>query len=133
MKSLVGIKGGSDATYFEVLAEQHSTFTDYPSIKDGRALHYDDPEYWQHKTTRQRKARVLTVTGNAVSCESTIKDMGLGASAVGPNTVYVYAANDKIRASERAAEIGRHTSKAKKASSAENGKKGGRPRKPAHK
>jgi len=129
MRSFIGLEGGHDATYFAVVGEREGEYTDYPSIKNGTRLHFVHPEYWEHKTRRTRAARELIITGNAVSCESTLQDMGYGAAAVGPTTVYVYAADDPVRARESAATLGRVKSERKAAASRRNGRLGGRPRK----
>lgn len=92
------IEGGQDETYYKVVhaSDNLINFTDYPSINDGKQLHFkfgwsDDEakEYWSHKVTRNRLAVQLTVTGNAVSCESALVRCGYNAHAINPTTVIV--------------------------------------------
>jgi hypothetical protein len=46
----------------------------YPSIRpDGSEANFCDPDYWQHKQTRQRRILPITCTGNAVILESKIR------------------------------------------------------------
>jgi hypothetical protein len=85
------IKGGSDATYFEVVhvSDQIVSYSDYPSIKDGKLMSWTESEWWKYKVKRTRQAIQLTVTGNAVCCEGELKEMGYEAAAINPNCVMV--------------------------------------------
>jgi len=90
MQRIIGKEGGAGSTYYKVLGiEGKGETTSYPSIKDGRRLHWADPEYWKHKVKVKRQAIRLVVTGNAVAAESALKDAGHDCLAVGPTTVDV--------------------------------------------
>lgn len=85
------IEGGEQGTYYCVVhvADQLVKYTDFPSVKKGVELHYDDTDYWKYKTPRVRQAIQLTVTGNAVCCESALREMGYDAHAIQPTVVMV--------------------------------------------
>jgi hypothetical protein len=96
INNLIGLKGGKDETFFEILAVQEAEIIRYPSIKDGQELSYplcgtekEHEEYWNHKQKTVSKGYHLIVTGNAVSCEDTLKSMNYNAFASGPNLVEV--------------------------------------------
>lgn len=68
--------------------------SDYPSIRpDGSLAHWDEPDYWQHKTERKRMTVRVAVSGNAVCAESFIKKAGYEAIAISPCTVDIYVNN----------------------------------------
>lgn len=91
ISTLIGLEGGSDATWYKILTEEGRGKTKYyPSLKDGKALHYDDPNYWQYKTERERETVRLIVAGNPVSAESELARRGYRALAIGPTTLDVY-------------------------------------------
>lgn len=101
MSGLLGLEGGHDSTWYKVVhvADRPQPYTDYPSIKDGVEIHWhfedaipepgNPSEYWAHKVKRTRQALHLTVTGNAVSAESALKERGYDAHAIEPTTVMV--------------------------------------------
>lgn len=97
--SLIGLRGGKDGTYFEVIAETGRGKTKYyPSIKDGKVLSYplcgtqaEHDDYFAHKVEQERETIRLTVSGNAICAESAIREAtGHLAMAIGPNTVDIY-------------------------------------------
>lgn len=101
MQNLIGLKGGQDATYFEVIDVRESQIPRYPSVVNGKELHLlDAPSveyYFKHKRTVTVPGYVCTVAGNAVAAEDKIAQaMGDGWSslAVGPNTVHLWRESD---------------------------------------
>jgi len=90
-------EGGENGTYFKVVhvSDQITSFTDFPSIKDGKQLRYDHPDYWKYKTRRTRQALQLTVTGNAVTCERILKEAGYDAHAIQSSVVMIVLPDSK--------------------------------------
>jgi hypothetical protein len=92
--NFVGLKGGTDATFFEVIGQDKTNFTDFPAYDEaGNILKYSqcpNAEYYmERKRERTRPAYILTVAGNAISCESALREQGHDAANTGPNTVFV--------------------------------------------
>jgi hypothetical protein len=138
VQALIGKEGGRDGTFWAILGIEGTGEAEYyPSIDDdGSELSSFDKGldyYMAHKVTRTRFAIRLTVSGNAVSVESYIRQtLGCNAGAIGPNTVDVYVNESytiKDYMAEKGAKGGSAKTDAKRKASAENGKKGGRPKK----
>ena len=97
MKKLIGMKGGQDSTYFEVLESvKVDNIVWHPSIKDGVEIKYtlcgteeEHKEYWANKQEVIYLGYRLLVAGNAVSAEMALQDMGYNATAVSPDTVEI--------------------------------------------
>jgi hypothetical protein len=101
MKRLIGLKGGNDATYFEVLDVKETTVKIYPSIKDGKVMSALETglshDFFKHKKEVAVLGYFATVAGNAVCAAEGIKDtLGIGykAIAVNPNCVEIYSCTD---------------------------------------
>jgi hypothetical protein len=93
--TLIGSKGGHDATYWEILGIAGEGETEYyPSIgADGQEIPYrlgHDAEYWAHKTRRTRRTVRLIVAGNPISAESYCKDLGYRCFAASATTLDIY-------------------------------------------
>ncbi len=101
MKKLIGLKGGSDATYFDVLGIKETVVKAYPSIKNGKVQSpldvAMDAEFFKHKKEVSVPGYYAVVSGNAVSAEVYIME-ALGdkfkAMAVNPNCVQIWAVAD---------------------------------------
>jgi hypothetical protein len=99
-KKLVGLKGGSDATFFEVLQVLPATITTYPSVKDGKLVSWaemDSNDLMKYKKKITIDGYNATVTGNAVMAEKMIEKAlndECSAFAIGPNTVQIYKKSD---------------------------------------
>lgn len=136
ISEVIGLEGGSDATWFKVLGEEGRIKTEYyPAVVGGKEKGWSDfdtlEEYMAAKVTREREAIRLTVAGNAVAAEDTVRvALGCHAAATGPTTVDVYPGTpDPFRPASAAAILGSSTSEAKSEAARRNGRKGGRPRK----
>ncbi|MDD3921445.1 MAG: hypothetical protein PHO41_09770 [Eubacteriales bacterium] len=102
MKNIMGLEGGSNATWFKVLAIQDTTVKVYPSIKDGKVLSvlevgFSD-DFWKYKKEVAVKGHYAIVQGNAVCAAEGILDV-LGwddykAVAVAPTFVEIYSCAD---------------------------------------
>lgn len=121
MKNIIGLKGGSDATFFEVLDVKETTVKIYPSIKNGKVLSplevALDEEFFKHKKEVAIPGHYAVVAGNAVCAAEGIKDFLEGAPlekrhdgefaakykaiAVNPNCVEIYAVADYNEQVER--------------------------------
>jgi hypothetical protein len=99
--NIIGLKGGNDSTYFEVLDVKETIVKIYPSIKDGKVLSVLDTgfsaDFWKHKKEVPVPGNYAIVAGNAVCAASGIIG-ALGAAykaiAVSPATVEFYRAAD---------------------------------------
>ncbi len=131
---VVGLEGGSDATWFKVLAEQgRGKSKYYPAIVDGVEKGWSEfrslDDYLAAKVERERETIHLTVAGNPVVAEEAIaRILGCKCLAVSPTTVNAYPDQPFVDASSAAAAMGSATSPTKAAASRENGKRGGRPK-----
>jgi len=114
MEKLIGLKGGSDATYFEVLDVKETTVKIYPSIKDGKVMSALEvglsPDFFKYKKEVAVPGHFATVAGNAVCAAEGIMDFLEGeplekrydgefsakyrAIAVNPNCVEIYSCAD---------------------------------------
>lgn len=101
MENLIGLKGGQDATYFEVLAVKEALLEKYPSVVNGKEQSFFDApstdHYMRHKKTVAIPGMVCTVAGNACSSEYIVGNAlgeGWNALAVGPNTVEAWKDSD---------------------------------------
>lgn len=60
-------------------------------VIDGETIKYGDDRFdWTKKIERQRKTLPLVVSGNAVSAEHYLTQLGIHCLAVGPTTVECY-------------------------------------------
>jgi len=89
---IIGLEGANDGCFFKILAEQWRGETSfYPSIKNGKELTWDHPEYWQHKVERKRETVRVTVTGNPICAEDTVKKIfSCNCLACSPGTLDIY-------------------------------------------
>ena len=134
-KKIVGVKGGTNETFFEILAVENEGETEYyPCIIDGRQVMWSEVDfntYMANKVKRIRRTVRLVVAGNAVSAEDVVRGiLNCNALAIGPTSLDVYPDEpNPFGATAAAATLGRTASKAKADAARRNGKKGGRPRK----
>jgi hypothetical protein len=132
---VIGMEGGSDATWFKVLAESgRGTSKYYPAVVDGVERGWSEfrslDDYLAAKVERERETIRLTVAGNPVVAEDAISQLlGCKVLAAGPATVDVYPDQPLVDPSSAAAALGASTSERKAAAARNNGRKGGRPRK----
>ena len=97
MKKLIGLKGGQDSNFFEIIDSQRvEDIVRYPSIKDGIEINYPlcgtEAEHQEYMDNKQKITYIgyrLTVTGNPISAESVLMDMGYRAVAINPNTIEI--------------------------------------------
>lgn len=99
LKSLVGMRGGKDETFFEIVAVADDSVESpyYPAIDPAtgaelpRAL-FERPleEYLRLKQERRRTAWRIAVAGNAVCAEKTLKDLGYRCLAQSPSLVEIF-------------------------------------------
>lgn len=97
MKKLIGLKGGENGAFFEILDSQKvDNIVRWPSVKDGVEVNYPlggtEAEHDEYMSNKQKVTYIgyrLTVVGNPVSAENVLKDMDYRASAIGPNTVEI--------------------------------------------
>lgn len=99
MKKLIGLKGGSDETFFEIIASQECELVKYPSIKDGKEVKFElgmsESELAEFMANKQKvtyRGHRLTVAGNPVCAEPALQEMGYDAFASTPTTVDIYDA-----------------------------------------
>lgn len=134
ISKVIGLEGGSDATWFKVLAESgRGTTKYYPAVVNGIERGWSEfkslDDYLAHKVEKERETIRLTVTGNPVVAEDAISRLlGCKALATAPNTVDVYPDEPIVDPSSAAAALGSSTSAAKATAARQNGRKGGRPR-----
>jgi hypothetical protein len=108
MKTLIGLTGGENGTFFEVLDVKETTVKIYPSIKEGKVLSVLEvglsQDFWKYKKEVAVPGYYATVAGNAVCAASEITDTldGYKAIAVNPFTVEVYSIADYERGIENA-------------------------------
>jgi len=99
LENLIGLKGGRDATFFEILGEQGRGMTKYyPFVKDGRELSLAEAAYEQDmslKVERERFTIRLLVAGNPISAESALREKGYYALSTTPTTVDIYVKEEK--------------------------------------
>lgn len=100
-ENLVGLKGGSDATFWEVVAVSKPHSTKYwPAMDEqGNEKSYFDfstlEAYAAAKVERRRVTVSLTIAGNPIAAEDEIKQRtGKNCMAVGPNTLQIYVTDD---------------------------------------
>lgn len=96
-KKLLNACGGSEDTFWRIIDIKDGEATRYPSIKNGEEILFTQckcdrqiAEYLKYKTEVVYNAYILTVTGNAVSCEQYLIENGYHAFAVSPNCVEIY-------------------------------------------
>ena len=98
LENLIGLKGGRDETFFEILAVQGRGKTKYwPAIKDGKELSLTETygkmsleEYFSYKVERERETVRFLVAGNPISAESALREKGYCALSTTPTTVDIY-------------------------------------------
>lgn len=132
---VIGLEGGSDATWFKVLTEEgRGSSKYYPAIVDGVERGWSEfaslDDYLAAKVERERETIRLAVAGNPVVAEEAIARMlGCKAFSTTPTTVDVYPNEPFVDPSSAASAMGRATSDRKAEVARRNGRKGGRPRK----
>lgn len=131
---VIGLEGGSNATWFKVLAEQERGKSKYyPAVVNGVEKGWSEfkslDDYLAAKVERERETIRLTVAGNPVVAEEAIaRILGCKALSNSPTTVDVYPEQPFVDPSSGAAALGSMSSAKKAAASRLNGKRGGRPR-----
>ena len=134
---IIGLEGGSDSTWFRVLAESgRGESKYYPAVVDGIVKSYSEfksiDEYFAAKVEQTRSTIQFTVAGNAVCAEDAISNLlGVKALAVSPNTVNVFPDEPLVDTPTAGAALRRVNSPAQQDAARLNGRKGGRPRKTA--
>jgi hypothetical protein len=100
-ENLIGLKGGSDACYWEVVGVSQPHSTKYwPAVdEEGNEKSYfdfPDPESWNAARIEKRRVTVsLTILGNPVAAEDEIERVtGKNCLAIGPNTLEIYVSED---------------------------------------
>lgn len=132
---IIGLEGGSNATWFKVLAESgRGKSKYYPAIVNGVEKGWSEfkslDDYLAAKVERERETIRLTVAGNPVVAEEAIaRILNCKAIATTPTTVDVYPDQPLADPGFAASALGSMTSEKKAAAARENGKRGGRPRK----
>lgn len=135
ISKVVGLEGGSDATWFKVLAEQGRGVSKYyPAIVDGVEKGWSEfkslDDYLAAKVEQERETIRLTVAGNPVVAEEAIaRILGCKAMSTSATTVDVYPEQPFVDSPSAAAALGSMSSEKKAIAARENGKRGGRPRK----
>lgn len=99
-EELIGLKGGHDATYWEVI-DVSAPFSDkyWPAIVDGEEKPWSEfPDFDSYLAAKQERRRVtvrLTILGNPVAAEETIAaKTGKRCLATTPNSLDVYLVAD---------------------------------------
>jgi hypothetical protein len=100
-QELVGLKGGENETFWQVVgvSEPHSTKY-WPGVdEEGREKSWADypdlDSYLQAKQERRRVTVSLTMAGNPISAEEEIRQQtGKNCLAVGPHTLQIYVVED---------------------------------------
>lgn len=92
---LIGLNGGQDATYWEILSEIERGTTKYwPAIVDGEERPYSSfasiDEWHAARVERERMTVRLLVAGNPIAAESALKEQGYRCLATAPNTLEIY-------------------------------------------
>lgn len=135
ISKVIGLEGGSDSTWFKVLAEQERGKSKYyPAVVNGIEKGWSEfkslDDYLAAKVERERETIRLTVAGNPVVAEEAIsRTLGCKAFAIAPTTVDVYPDQPLVDPASGASALGSMTSQKKAVASRANGQRGGRPRK----
>jgi hypothetical protein len=97
MKKLIGLKGGQDATFWEIISSQECELVKYPSIKNGKEVPFtlgmSDAELQEFMANKQKvgyHGYRLIIAGNPICAEDTLKEMGYDAFSNAPNSVDIY-------------------------------------------
>lgn len=99
-QELVGLKGGSDETYWQVIAVSEPYSSKYwPAIVDGEEKSYFDfpdlDSFFAAKVERRRVAVRLTIAGNPIAAEDEIsRRTGKRCLATTPNSLDIYVVED---------------------------------------
>lgn len=100
---IVGLEGGEGECHWKIIAEEGQGVTDYyPAVDDNgnevEFFDWDSPEeYVKHKVKKSRLTVRYSVLGNPIQAEEDISRLlDCHCMAVGPNTLDVYYATDRI-------------------------------------
>ena len=99
-KELLGLSGGSDGTFWEVIDVSEPFSSKYwPAIVDGKEKMWSDfPDIDSYFAVKQERRRVtvrLTIVGNPISAEDEItRRTGKRCLATTPNTLEIYVVSD---------------------------------------